>query len=97
MIVTTHDWIAICIAVFSVVLVPVVGTYFRVVVKNAVDEMEERVELFIKIHEKDPFAHPNLAILERMENKLDAIHRDLTNIRINCVNHTPVHRGEGSS
>lgn len=84
---TTHDWVAIFIALFSAVLVPVVGTYFKAQLQTAVGEMEDRMERFIRAHEKDPYAHPNLEILHRLEEKIDTINRNILDIKLNCVSH----------
>ena len=89
-----HDWIAIALSVFSAIVVPAVGIAFMSKMKvmetdfkEAISDMEDRVVDFIRRHEQDGFAHPNLEVIRLMTTKLDAITESINALTLMVERH----------
>ena len=91
---SSHDWIAIALSVFSAIVVPAVGIAFVAKMKaiesefhNSIGDMEDRVVEFIRRHEQDGFAHPNLEIIRIITGKLDAITESISALSLMIEKH----------
>ena len=91
---TTHDWVAMALAVFSAIVVPAVGMAFLAKMRamqadfeESIREMEDRVLNFIRRHEQDGFAHPNLEAIRLLVTKLDAIEKSISLLALMIEKH----------
>ena len=89
-----HDWIAIALSVVASIVVPALGLAFVSRMKaleaqfqEAIKDMEERVVTFIRRHEQDGFAHPNLEVVKLITAKLEAIERSISALTLMIEKH----------
>jgi hypothetical protein len=91
---TSHDWVAIGISLFSAVFIPAVIAVAVAKLKilegkfqEAIRDMEDRVVEYIRQHKEDSFAHPNLEVIRIITAKLDAIEASISALALMIERH----------
>jgi len=76
-----HEIVSVGLSILAMIVCPLIAAAATSKMKTMANDIEDRVLAFIRQHEQDGFAHPNLKALEAVLTKLDSLRQAIVDNR----------------